>query len=573
MISRAGSGVRERRLHISNLIDDLAVCNIVRGNARESLCDIGRPAVGPLIAALTSDRWYVRYDTAIILGKIGDVRAIPHLVSLLYDNDRNVRAATANALGVIGGYRICKRLSVILRSTKFRPARDAAAFALGMTGEKKYVIAALDYIIKNRKRRQFYKSAFIAIGSAAVPVLCDVLLSGGSKIREETAEILGEIMDRRAVQPLTRSLKDPSRAVRIASAYSLGRLNDKSAVAPLCAALADATVDVRHAVCIALGNLRDKRAIPHLIKAFSNPAVTAAAAAALKDIGKPSIMPLLACLHTGAKATQAEVIKTLGELGDKIACRPLLRFLETEDKALVLSAATALGELNDRRAIPALVRLLDNNDTALARAAAAALRNVGGRKACDALRGRLIITGDSAAQLAASSERARRIYAKDAEEGDWYTRLRAVHRLMSLGDKRAIEPLRKLLNDKDRNVRRNAADLVFMLPQAEVADDVGRLISAGELGGGYGLSILSRIGIPAMDAMRDVYKSGNPYRRSIVLRVGQRLRDIKFIAMALDGLEDKDPLVRREAKSTLDFQIGTKQGKGGGWKARYYEES
>lgn len=603
--AKRGSNVPPSR--IGKLINDLEFCSLLNRDARAQLAAVGKSAVAPLIKALSSNRWYVRYDAALILGKIGDKRAVPHLIRLLYDDDRNIRAAGANALGMIGGSQVCTRLYAVLRSRKFRPASDAAAFALAMTGRQKMVKAALGYIIGSRKHRRYYKSAFIAIGPPAVPVLCEALSRGDGRLREETAEILGAITDRRAVEPLVKRLKDPRRAVRVASAYALRSLQDKSAVVPLCAALADFAVDVRHAACVALGTLKAEAAIPHLVKSMSAPSMTAAAASALKEIGRPALAPLLSCLNRVKKAVRLVVIETLGDLKEKDACRPLVRVLKEADADIQAAAAAALGALQDKRAVPALVDLL-NGEPKVAMAAVDALGSIGGRKSCDALLGRLKTADESKvfALLRAvskakdtraipyikqlmkkspdgkypnayvdaladlGSEDARRIYARLADQDDKWARLDAIHRLMRLDDKRAIEPLRKLLNDNDRSIKRDAADLVFMMPQAEVAGDIGRLISAGEIGPGYGMSILGRIGEPAVNAMAEIYQSADGYRRARILAMGQRLRDVRFLTLAIEGLYDKDHQVRYQAKVTIDHQMGIKPDQCLVWEAKYY---
>jgi HEAT repeat protein len=59
------------------------------------------------------------------------------------------------------------------------------------------------------------------------------------RVREESAEALGEIGDKLAVEPLINSLNDDDWHVREAASLSLGILDDDRAVVPLLKMLKD----------------------------------------------------------------------------------------------------------------------------------------------------------------------------------------------------------------------------------------------------------------------------------------------------------------------------------------------
>ncbi|MFN3699646.1 MAG: HEAT repeat domain-containing protein, partial [Dictyoglomus sp.] len=58
-------------------------------------------------------------------------------------------------------------------------------------------------------------------------------------VRGAAAKALGEIKDKRAVEPLISALKDEDWYVREAAAYALGEIGDSRAVEPLISALKD----------------------------------------------------------------------------------------------------------------------------------------------------------------------------------------------------------------------------------------------------------------------------------------------------------------------------------------------
>ena len=75
----------------------------VRGNAAQALGSIGDDkAIEPLKEALKDESKYVRGSAADALGRIGDAKAIEPLIEALKDESERVRGCAADALGLIG---------------------------------------------------------------------------------------------------------------------------------------------------------------------------------------------------------------------------------------------------------------------------------------------------------------------------------------------------------------------------------------------------------------------------------------------------------------------------------------
>jgi HEAT repeat protein len=91
---------------------------------------IGEPSVLPLIDKLNDDDSDIRGWSAIVLGKIGDERAIEPLIKALGDQDTEVRCFAASALGKIGDNSSLLALVSLYENDTNADVRDAANNAI-----------------------------------------------------------------------------------------------------------------------------------------------------------------------------------------------------------------------------------------------------------------------------------------------------------------------------------------------------------------------------------------------------------------------------------------------------------
>ncbi|MFB0562557.1 MAG: HEAT repeat domain-containing protein [Candidatus Lokiarchaeia archaeon] len=171
-------------------------------------------------------------------------------------------------------------------------------------------------------------------------------------IRIVTMKSLGEIGDRRAVEPLIEALKDERGGVRKAAAAALGRLKDKRAVEPLIEVLKE-----------------NIKSIPlQLLKEI--------AVRALGKINDPkAIEPLIQTLKDRNHYFQREAVEVLVKFGDK-AVEPLIRALKDENTIIRIMAAKVLGKIKDKRAVEPLTRALKDENWGVREAAGWALREI-----------------------------------------------------------------------------------------------------------------------------------------------------------------------------------------------------
>lgn len=111
----------------------------VKDESQKALIMIGRPAVGPLSTALLNHpRSRLRYNAALVLGRIKDARSVGPLVSALTrDEDYEVRMWSADALGKLSEKwsvdALGNAVPALIEALKDKDpnVRQKAAYALG----------------------------------------------------------------------------------------------------------------------------------------------------------------------------------------------------------------------------------------------------------------------------------------------------------------------------------------------------------------------------------------------------------------------------------------------------------
>jgi HEAT repeat protein len=72
-----------------------------RTSAMEALWMLGQPATTPLIMVLKDEQVDVRKRAVLLLGEIGDLKAVDHLTGMLADENPMVRKEAFEALEMI----------------------------------------------------------------------------------------------------------------------------------------------------------------------------------------------------------------------------------------------------------------------------------------------------------------------------------------------------------------------------------------------------------------------------------------------------------------------------------------
>ncbi|MGH7549485.1 MAG: M56 family metallopeptidase [Gemmatimonadota bacterium] len=215
----------------------------------------------------------------------------------------------------------------------------------------------------------------------AVAAVASTLGDDDPAVRLTAAETLGKLQDPRAVEALTRALReDPDPKVRAMAAWALGQIEDPAGVPALSAALReDDDVTVRRNAAEALGEIEDASAIDALGSGLGDPSVEVRRTAvwALGMIEDARAVPLLVpLLEDSDVEVRRNVAEALGDIESSQAVDGLIQATRDSDLEVRVNAIEALGNLGDNRTQPVLVAALGDETVVVRRAAVDALNGL-----------------------------------------------------------------------------------------------------------------------------------------------------------------------------------------------------
>jgi len=350
---------------VSPLINFLGHSNKdVRVYAANALWRIGEPSVIPLVSALGSTEYDIKLNAIKILGRIGDKRATRPLIGLIGDDDETIRASVVNSLGLIGDL---GTIDILYNS---------------MVNDNEFV-------------GQYAVEALMHMGKPAVDFLIEGLGSDNSGVRIKSASALGRIGDTRAVEPLIDMLWDKNELVRAYAANALGFIGDKRAfeilfikmsdedpkvrayatdalirlgdfgLDLLITRLNDQDENVRKNAAVILGRTGNKKALKPLRETFfkeENPSVRAYIISALGLLGDTSSLDILCeALGDENQLVRAYAVGAMARIG-KPAVETLLACLQSDNETVRAGAAEALGLIREDSAIIPLIEALSFED-------------------------------------------------------------------------------------------------------------------------------------------------------------------------------------------------------------------
>jgi HEAT repeat protein len=191
---------------ITNILLDDPIIE-VRQSAAAALGDTKHPAAIPfLMEALRDSSWWFEREQAAsdlltAIEKMG-VAVVEPLIEALGDREGTVRKYAAIMLGRMGDPRAIEELGMALYDLHHEVGEAAA-------------------------------EALVKFGSKSVDILIESLSHPEAAIREHAVIALGEIQDVRVMSVLIEMLRDPERIVKMQTMQALGKLRDQRAIPAL----------------------------------------------------------------------------------------------------------------------------------------------------------------------------------------------------------------------------------------------------------------------------------------------------------------------------------------------------
>jgi len=365
----------------------------VRNLVIEILQSLGEKSIDALLSLLNDENHDVRKFACDMMGNIGSHRAVSHLIATLDDPNRNVASSAAEALGNIGNKEGVEPLIKSLKSKMWLSC--PAAEALGKIGDAGAVQPLIRLILNCSEEDNlalfFAVKALGDIGEMeGGEFLISLLESAQGAIITHIIEALEQISvgsgenlllkakSGKIIPLLLTSLRNENLEVRRKAIITLGQIKSPQAIEPLINLLLDSEEEIKEAVSetlIVSGSVN----IKDLYKGLTSkePEIRAKLAKILGEIGSPqSSEVLIPLLNDGEEEVRIETAYALAKTGNASAGRSLRKALKDEVGHVRSAAASALGDLKVKEAIPVLIETLSDPYPDVRRSAALALEKM-----------------------------------------------------------------------------------------------------------------------------------------------------------------------------------------------------
>jgi len=362
----------------------------LRNMAVEILAKIGKAAIDRVSEMLHDRDKDIRKFGVDILEKIGSTEAEALLVQALLDDNVNVSAAAAEALGKCGTKSAVPHLIACLDQSSW--LKCAALRSLGVIGGDEALKAILGIDLKDESMVLF--SAVSALGtlgdSRGIDFLLDLLDRGDRTLEPSIIQAIESIFNKSYVQKLTRVSQkiDPDKILpmlqsdnteTVRSAIGLlGLLRAESAVASLVKLCTESNCGLLEDLEQALLQIKPVHIQPIFDIVGNDREPDSVKQSAVRIIGalgrKEALDPLVSCLKTAGESLKTEIIRAISALDDQQAIKPLENLLLDPSDHVRLAAVEALKGFKAPSSIVALFKLKSEPSETVRTAAAKALK-------------------------------------------------------------------------------------------------------------------------------------------------------------------------------------------------------
>ena len=344
-----------------------------------------QPAFPILVKALDDPNDEVRAKSATALGRLGDRRAIGHLlVRLLTDPAPFVRGRIASTLGQFGGPEVIDRLVRALGDPAWwvRMRSVEALEQIGSVAEGPLLVALDDGDQEIRQR------AAVSLERLGVAANLVQMMEAGDR-GAEASQTLARLAAAGTRELLAELLLHPSPEVREVGVTAIRRAGRSDLGAELIQrAAADSEPALRALALDTLRVLRLEQVLAAALTGAVDPdlRVRAAAIRLAGTLGGPDVVDVVRA-HTADPdpPVRAAAAGALGALKARSGQADLARLMDDPVSAVRKSAVLAVAEAGLRQLVPAVIELLGDREEEVRGAAARSIAALGDRSAVPAL--------------------------------------------------------------------------------------------------------------------------------------------------------------------------------------------
>jgi HEAT repeat protein len=424
---------------------------------------------------------------------------------------------------------------------------------------------------------------FVAFGKESLPALIGFLEDDNEEVRNFACVMLGDIGNRRAVEPLIKALGDKDANVSHSAAEALGKIGDRSALFPLIDLL-KGDFWVQFSAISAIGAMRDYRAVPHLLEILDNELLAEPVVRALGEIRDPralyplgKILPTVEARLAGLVAqtimatysSMNEAMKFKNSLADfhqpehikKVidgsGIEKLRSLLKPDvDPESVEAAIILLGWLVDVTAIASFYPLL-HNERFMAPVEAAIFSI--GRIAKESLLESLSSSNDNVIIVALRSLRnvgeqvPREILMDIRSTGNYDLKLELLESVKAIAPEAFIPYLYDLLKSGDETLALKSAEVLGCYPLSLVARQLRDLAGSGIAEERRRAALLlcylkEESDFPVLDRL--IHDADPEVRKSAIKSIGVQ-RELRAVPKLSEALADPDLSIREAAVMAL----------------------
>ena len=260
-----------------------------RQKAAWALVNLGESSVSAVIDALETGEFSdIRYKSAWVLGKIGDVKAVEPLCrAMLNDPDHVVREWCAAALEAVNSQEAVPVLVLAMKQDSSKDVRLRAAMALRSLKAARALRGLLSY--NDPEIRGMAVTGLAKIGHReSLEDVSHLLQDEDIEVRRRSAAFMAEFDCDQSLDCLSLALKDSEPSVRTEALKSLGKIKGEKACELALEILKDSDFQVRLTAVTALGEVAHNKAVDALVEVMfgqDDEEVRAWAAWSLGEIG------------------------------------------------------------------------------------------------------------------------------------------------------------------------------------------------------------------------------------------------------------------------------------------------